>query len=228
MVVWRVVGRGYWLPFGLFGLIILGAIGLYHDPSCLPGPSSCGSHLGGFALHFLYTGLTPTFDPRTSIVLYWIIALPLGFLAVTTFFLLRSRESGSGVRSIPSVVTGVAILAVLALTSPGDDWEWMPKILLPPNLTVRGLVAILIIGISLLVFAWSERNLTLGFISALFVVVGFVVNLYDVSNVSGVIANSYSAPNLILPGGFLALCAGGLGLAELPRRASSQISEPPT
>jgi len=213
-MTWRVVGRGYWFPLAVFGLVILGATGLYDSASCPPGPSTCVPATSSLALRLAGTGLTPWHDPNGSVALYWLITLPIGFVTTVGFFHVWTRHSERRVRALPAALAGIAVLAVLVATAPGEHIGWMPKFILPGDLTIRGFIAVLIISISLLVLATSERNLSLGLFAASFVGVAFFVNLYTLSNVVGFVGTG-SRPNLVFPGAVLLLGAGGLGLVEL-------------
>lgn len=116
---------------------------------------------------------------------------------------------------MPASITTVALLAILAIASLAEN---VPS-LLPGDLTIRGLVALLTIGVGVGVLAVVERSLRLGAFAIAFLALALLANLYDLSNVIGFGSSPQAEelPNVVLPGLMLLLGAIAFGLSDLRR-----------
>jgi hypothetical protein len=196
----RARSRASWFPLVVFGLLILGALPLFVYPGSADGFSSPSSRLDGV--------LGGWFLPRSGrwVAVYWLVALPVGYLATATYFRRRARRTGVASRPGPLVLTGVLLLAVLVVVSLQGYVG-----ILPGNLVVRGLSPLLTVAVGLVVLAVADRSPALGGIALVFLGITLLVTLYDLVNVvyrlGWQVPYRFDAwPNVVLPGVFLLVC----------------------
>jgi hypothetical protein len=228
--------RGFWFPLVLFGLIVLGATPFYR--STLPSGSTCtasGSNSGSDYGYFCFGRLPshasllsgpPDLD-RTGATVYWLTAILLGYAATLAFYRWRGARVGVAGRILPYVLTGMVLLGLAVLTSPVIWWRLSltQRVGLPPDLTIRGLLPLVVLALGLLVLAYSERSVPLGVFAACFLAVTLVSNLYDVENQTPRLGWTPSGtwstlPNLWLSGFVLLLGGLGFGLQAFIARRS--------
>ena len=118
---------------------------------------------------------------------------------------------------MPLVIAGAVAMALLAVIVVFSSVVGWPLLVLPGDLTSRGLVALLVIAIAMGVWAVAERDLLLGLVVCVFFVVALVSCTYDLSNVAsfGSSPGAAEIPNVVIPGLYLLLA--GVGLAVLDR-----------
>jgi hypothetical protein len=103
----RAAQRGAWFPLVVFGVLTLGAIVVYRfghpDLTCRTFAAGAGAGAGRVcAVH------------SSTALIYWPIALTVAYVAITAFYVRRSRERGIGTPVRPYVVTGVVLAVVLS------------------------------------------------------------------------------------------------------------------
>ena len=160
----RHVRQAYWFPLVLFGVIIMGSVPLYVEPS----PVVAG---------FQYHGVEAPFFG--GVATYWLIAIPLGYLATAAWYSLRGHRRGVTTSTGAYVAAGVGFLVIVMLgaanvyvgTNIGD-------------LVVRGLSPTLAIAAGFGVLARLERSLTLAAIATASAALALTANLYDMSNIA--------------------------------------------
>jgi hypothetical protein len=229
----RIARQGFWFPLVILGLVIAGSTPFYFAPTPLgvlrghPGRAlpaatavplqhstsgsfghvtSASSYLPGGAL---------TKSPHAA-ALYWLIALPLAYVVIFAWYRLRARRRGIATSPVAYVVTGLALLAALVASSVGTaNLLHLPSVITRldgSDLSVRGLMAVLAVGLGLFVLAFVERSRSLLAFSVAFFALALLVNLYDLENVAYRMGVSVGPElGVAVAGGFL-LC-GGLGFA---------------
>ena len=203
----RTARRASWIPLAVLGVITLGAMPLYRFPTAsgsgeivIRGVRSFGPlswFAGGFFLR----------NPA-AVSLYWLIALPVGYVATALVYRLRAGRRGVGGTRWQYVVTGVALFGVLILSAVLGRTQ-------PGDLFIRGLTPLIPIAAGLFVLAAVERSLPLLAFAVAFLGLTLTVNLYDVENLFARIGVSVPTPaiGLILPGAMLLGGAMGFWLA---------------
>ena len=107
---------------------------------------------------------------------YWLIPLPAGFLTTAACYRWVGRRRGVATSVTSHVGTGLVLLTLLVIASrvhvgAGD-------------LTVRGLLPLLVVALGLFVLARVERSVALAVFSVGFLALAIVANLYDLDNVA--------------------------------------------
>ncbi|WP_406113855.1 hypothetical protein [Kitasatospora purpeofusca] len=222
----RAAQRATWFPLLLFGVLTLGGIlvdrltfSVETLTSCPAGPGRAGPALAGCTI------------AKHGSPLYWTAGIALVYAATAVFYVRRSRARGVGSPIRPYVLTGVALVAVVAATmfwagrngmpQPGAPLDFWGLHLDPGAGTTRFLERLTgeaaAVGLPLLVLSWVERSRTL----LVFALAYLLLELVPVSTGwAGIGAASpwSGLPRLILPGAFLLLGALGFALVQLPRR----------
>ncbi|MFG2820143.1 hypothetical protein ACGFX4_12015 [Kitasatospora sp. NPDC048365] len=216
----RTAQRGTWFPLLLLGALTLGGIlvgRLTFRVSTVPCPAegSC------------------TLVHQGSPV-YWAFGFAAVYVATAAFYLRRARRRGVGTRVRPYVVTGIALVGLVAATTfwatrhgipqPGTPLDFWGLHLDPGAGTTRFLERLtgsaLTVGVPLLVLARVERSPVLLLLAA----ACLAIDLVPLSTGwAGIDATSpWSAlPRYGVPGALLLLGALGFGLAErIGRRAA--------
>jgi hypothetical protein len=169
-------------------------------------------------VNFSTSGLAPLLPFQNHWVgVYWLTMIPVGFFLSIWFFRHQRSMTGIKARVVPAAIVSVAILALIVARSTLIGW---PLLFLPGDLTVRGLIALLVIGAGLALFALLERSVELVVFTGLFFGLALVACLYDISNVANFSSSPSAAelPNIVLPGAFLLL--GGIAFGVLDLRKS--------
>src|SRR5437660_7214311 len=95
----RTARHGYWFAFLLFGLIILGSLPLYRPlPVQGDGIGTGGGAFAGLDLGGIFN------DHAWGIAMFWLIAVPLGYIVTATYYRLQARHTGVQGRIWPYVV----------------------------------------------------------------------------------------------------------------------------
>jgi hypothetical protein len=210
--------RAIWFPLVQFGLIVLGAAPFYR-----PWPSSgsgltirnvgpVAGYLGGD-----FIGNAPAW--------YWLIALPLGYVATAAFLRWHAGRTGVAGRIAPYVAAGLGLFAFLVISSPSIlDALGLPtsigKFLWSNDLAIRGLTPLIAVALGFLVLAWVERSPALAAFSAAFLGLVLLANLYDIGNYFRWAGLSAEDPQsgAIVAGVALLLGGLGFGIAALRDR----------
>ena len=234
--------EGSWFVLLVFGFIVLVATAFYHNPGLSATSPGCHSQAIGFTCvgtigspGLFGNGLgSPVSSMFVNVspwaTTYWVTGIFAGICAVVGFYWLRSRARGLAGRTWPLVTVGVAIV-VLVVVSRG----WLTTDF-PSNLWIRGMQALLLISLGLIVLGFIERSWTFGLFVAGFLGLSLLGCLYNVSNLFQRVgmgaawgANDQALPNLIVPGLYL-LVGGALFRAfrhradPVPRRGDSSTS----
>ena len=141
------------------------------------------------------------------VAVYWLVALPLGYLATAAYFRRRARRTGVASRPGPLVLTGVLLLAMFVVVSLQGYVG-----ILPGDLVVRGLGPLLTVAVGLTVLAVADRSPALAVVAPGFLGgITLLVNLYDLVNVlyrlGWTVPYRFDTwPNVVLPGVFLLGC----------------------
>jgi hypothetical protein len=181
-----------WLPLLVFAVITFVAI---------PFDRYSGDHIAGHCFASR-DGARACYSPGP--VWYWVVAISLAYIAITAFYLHRSRRHGVGSPIRPYVIAGVILLALVT--------AWSLWTLADPSIVTRDLhvgsspqadVFARIaspagaIGLALILLAWIERSALLACITGAY--------LLAVLTAVGrhTIHSSPQAPPRVDPWGFL-------------------------
>lgn len=151
---------------------------------------------------------------RSNVATFWLVGIPLVYLATAVFYLWRGRRRGVSTSPRVYVLTGLGALIVVG------PFSWQ---LFANALVFRGLAALLVMAIGFIVLAWAERSAALAAFALAFLGLALVANLYNMENLFGSTATQV---NNIAVGGVLVIAGVGFGLggqwrAPRPRRASA-------
>ncbi len=206
---------GNWLALLVAGIVVLAAIPFYHYLGATSNSTGCTTFAGGFICrtHFLSNGffgmgfgssVPGVFgNSSPSATAYWVISIFLGICVVVGWYWIRSRKIGTVGRIWPIVTVGLGAL-VLGVVSR----NWFS--IVPTEMTIRGMQALLIIALGLIVLAVVDRTWAYSLFVAGFIGLALLSCLYNVSNLfqrlgisSHWPTNDQTLPNLILPGIYL-------------------------
>lgn len=129
-----------WFPLVLFALVILVSAPLYQV-------STDGAGWGG---EYRFSGLFGYFYGYLSgftlsplrLAVYWVVAVPVGYLVIAGFYRLQARRQGVAHCGRAYVLTGLVFFVLLC------------RIGLP----IHGLTLVIAIALPLFVLAWTERS----------------------------------------------------------------------
>jgi uncharacterized membrane protein len=221
---------GNWFVLLVCGLIVLCAIIFYRYPGLSATSPGCHAQAYGFTCSgsvapggIFGSGLgspVPLNGANVSpwATTYWVISIFVGILGVVGFYWPRSRALGTPSRAWPFVALGTGAVVLFVA---GRGWLTSEA---PANLLVRGMQALLVIALGLIVLAIIEKSWRFALFVAGFLGLALLSCLYNVSNLFERLdlgrswtGNNEAPPNLILPG--LYLVAGGLALLVIRRDA---------
>jgi hypothetical protein len=198
----RLVRRGGWFPVLLFGIAELGSLPLYKVVLCDPQYPFCTGQrdvLAGVGP----TPVTPIAGHGHDISIYWVTACACVFGLTVAYY--RHRGSVTGIRgkTWPMVDTGAILLAfVLMIGNWIDGW--------PFAVGTYGTEPLLIVGLSLLVLARTERSGTLATIALVYVGIVVASLFYNYVNLFGRFGfhtpfrkDAELLPNILIPGVYL-------------------------
>jgi predicted small integral membrane protein len=204
--------RATWFPLLVLSAVTFAAVPVYgYGHYAL----TCRSQLAARACYV----------SSTSVLVYWPIALVLGYAAIAAFTLRRARARGVGTRALPYAMAGTAIAVVLGgaaawaaghppigsyrllgLTVGPGHTDWLFQLLTPTAA----------IGLALFVLAAVDRSWALLLLAA-----GYVVfALLPISDLGWVITHPSPwdrVPRLVIGGGVLLLAGVLFALAQRPR-----------
>jgi hypothetical protein len=224
----RVARHGYWFPLLVVGLLALGALPLFRYPSLAEQLANNTAHQvgpGSYAINrpAWIRGVTTGgqfLADAAALSLYWLVAIPLGYVATVAFYRYHARRSGVASSSLrPYIATGLALLAALLLLAGGATG----LIIVPGDLVVRGLAPLLTVPLALLMLARIERSWGLAAVAGGVGLVALVANLYNIENLFYRVGLTAPSPqiNLIVLGG--ALLAAGAGCWLVTWRARRRL-----
>jgi hypothetical protein len=231
----RAVRHGYWFPLVMFGLLTLAAAPLFWAKDLSPCPHgevTCTFSVTGgpLAQSLFNVGL------GRWISLYWVLAVPFGYVATVFYYRHRARRTGVAGRVWPAVVVGLALLVLMVGSFVSRGWLHLPghptwgfpiPILLIQG---RGLDPLLVIGIGVGILARLERSWAMVVFAAVFFALALLANLYDLQNQVyrmgwHLPAGAGYLPNVVLPGLFLLV--GGIGFWWADRRVLHRMGGNP-
>ncbi len=215
----RVAREGSWFALLLSGLVVLIAVMFYDRSLLAPASPGCQSFGSGFSCSSgvasrgpFGSGLgAPAFASGNAspwVTTYWVASIFLASCAVVTFYWFHSRTVSQRAMIWPFVT--LAIEAVVLVTV-GRGFVFNE---LPGDMLVRGMQALLLVALGLVVIAIISRSWTLSIFVAGFVGLALLSCLYNVSNlfqrigVGASNASGENVPNLILPAVYLFVGAG--------------------
>ena len=233
----RRVRQGYWFPLVVFGALVAGATPFYLLN--IPAEGNGTSNVAIAPAAPLFLGGGSFFDSGRAASIYWLIALTAGYVAVVFYYRLRALRTGVAGRIWPYAAVGLGLLALLLIAGPITP---IPRVLglsgLQVNdMTVRGLIPLVVIAIGLLVLARSERSVMLTWFALCYLALALVANLYDLGNLDdfpGPGAADYdNVPDLLVPAAFLLLGGAAFFIvqawqAHKARQAARSSQDPQT
>ncbi|MGW4161860.1 hypothetical protein [Streptomyces sp. NPDC004788] len=231
----RAAQRGAWFPLLLLGALTLSGILVsrltfqIEIVPCQNGPAGPGGQAAAAAACTLIRQGSP---------LYWPIGIALAYGATALFYIRRSRNRGVGTPVRPYVLTGIALLGLVAATAfwatrhgipqPGERLDFWGLHLDPASGATQFLERLTgnatAVGLPLLVLSWVERSRALLLLTAAYLAVELVPLG---TGWAGIDATSpwSSLPRFAVPGALLLLGALGFGLAERTRRRTERHTD---
>jgi hypothetical protein len=140
------------------------------------------------------------------VAIYWLIALPLAYVIVAVWAHRRALRRGVATSMVAYALTGVALVALLVLAEV-QTGAWSPAARLS-SIGSRGLAALFVIALGLLVLAFRERSWELAAFSVVFVGYVVLINLYDLDNLTARLGLSVGPEIGVFLGGVFTLLAG--------------------
>jgi hypothetical protein len=237
----RAVRHGFWLPLVLLGLLMIGATPLYFSPSSqallgAPGRVVFKARLGAshsgyvppcHVVHgVVYTPCTATnatagatyfpsgvstASPR-AIAVYWLIALPLAYVILAVWAHRRAIRRGVATSMLVYALTGIVLVALMVVSGLlTGAWPTAARL---SSIGNRGLLALLVIALGLLVLAYRERSRAMWAISLVFLGYVILINLYDLDNFIARFGISVGPEVGVFIGGVFTLLAGAVFAAK--------------
>jgi hypothetical protein len=233
----RALRHDCWFALVTFGVVTLAASPfLWRSVSTCP--RGCGSAVSAFSVEpnpgplgnpFVYGFVATGIGKWIS--LYWVIAVPLGFLVTTLYYRRRARQTGLDVRIGPAVGLGLVLIVLFVVFTSNfliafhiqQLSAWFPVF----TIRSRGLGPLLIIGISLGVLAVIDHRRSLAALACVFLAISILANVNLNGEPPGVSfhlpPSAEGLPNLIVPG--LILIGGGIGFWWSDKRTTQAWRE---
>jgi hypothetical protein len=227
--------RGRWFVLVIFGVVTLAAAPFFWRPTPRCPGAGCQSlsHLTAISVGrspgplgnplvygFLDSGI------GRWISLYWVLAVPLGFVATVLYYRHRASRTGVEGRIWPVVIVGLVLLTALVVFSTNFLAAFHLRGLVGafPVFTIenRGLGPLVVIATAVGVLAFLEHSRSLALFAMGFLALAVLANLNDIEremNRFGLTlpVGAAALPNVVVPGLFL--LGGGLGFWWSDRRA---------
>ena len=224
------------------GVIVFGAMPFYRYLSFPSNSTGCTSNGSGFICStdfnpngFFGIGLGSSApgiygNSSPNATTYWVVSILLGLCAVVGYYWFQSRKIGIARRTWLVVPVGLGAILLFAASR---DWLSM----VPADMTIRGMQALLLIALGLTVLAVIVRTWAFSLFVVGYVGLALLSCLYDVSNLfdwlgigSNWPSNDQTLPNLMLPGFYLLIGAAafwalGRRQAHANRILSDQIPD---
>jgi hypothetical protein len=237
----RAVRHGFWLPLVLLGLLMIGATPLYFRPSSkalvgAPGRVVFKPRLGAIRADYIppchvvhgvvFTPCTPTSVPAgapyfpsglttaspRAIAVYWLIALPLAYVIVAVWAHRRAIRRGVATSMLVYALTGIVLVALTVFA--GLLTGAWPTAARASSVGSRGLIALFVISLGLLVLAYRERSRAMWAISVVFLGYVILINLYDLDNLAARFGLGVGPEIGVFIGGVFTLLAGAVCAAK--------------
>jgi hypothetical protein len=217
-----------WMPVFSAGVIALIGSWLYL-PS--PRPQSLApavGHSGGAA--GLWLPGTPLAHPLAASI-FWLVALPAWYVVGTIYYRGQLRAHGWRTPVWRWSLTGVGLLAALAVSAPARAWFQLGAGSLPwasrSDWAGRGFGPLFIMVLTLPLLAWSERNRLLFAISVILAGTVAFADLYNISDMLGPVGPSIGdSANALFVG--LTFIASGTVLRIMHRQKQPAKEQPVT
>jgi hypothetical protein len=214
----RKAQRAYWFPLVTFGAIILGAIPFYRRVPAFTGPDGIEVFPRWLPSPLdIVSGFDLPGGGRWA-SLYWLIALPLGYIATAYYYRRRAIQTGVEGQTRRYVLAGLGLFAFLVLISPGfGSFLRVPYVLIWWQRWpfFQGLTPLLTIALGLFVLARVERSYGLAAFSVVFLGIAIMSNTYHPENLFSRFGITVPSPqiNVIIPGALLLLAGLGFRFA---------------
>jgi len=169
------------VPLLVLSLVVAGSMPFYIQAVPGPGLASGTAQLSSQG----WVWLQPLFGHSPWVTLYWLVALPLAYVFIAWWLYRAAQRSGVRLRGRALVYTGLALFVVLII--PGLLHRWFDRIhppLLPGDLTLRGLMPLLTIGVALIVWAIAERSIALSITAVVYIAASLLASLYNLENLT--------------------------------------------
>jgi hypothetical protein len=198
----RLLRRGGWFPVLLFGIAEVGASPFYKTAFCGPQLTACAARLSQSSV-VSPALLNPEGGPGRWISLYWVVTSACIFGITVAYYRHRGRVTGIRGKTLPMVETGALLLAFVLMIG---NWihGW------PIAVGRFGTEPLLIVGLSQLVLARTERSKTLAMIALVYVGIVVVslfynyVNLFERPGLNTPFHGEVAyLPNVLIPGAYL-------------------------
>jgi hypothetical protein len=163
--------QAFWFPLLVFALVVLISAWFYPPRSALGVAAESDSGVPAAMLG-------GQLSSRSSAPVYWLIAIPAGYLLTAAYYLWRARRRGVVSPWRIWALSGVGLFALVVFLV---QYSWG---FLPGDLAVRGLLPLLAIAVGFAVLAATHRSLEFGIFAALFFALALTANLYDMSNLT--------------------------------------------
>jgi hypothetical protein len=190
------------VPGPLFGIAEMGSSPLYKTALCGPRQIACGAPLPLSAV-VGSTFVNPVGGDGRWISLYWVVASACVFGITVAYNRYRGRVTGIRGKTRPMVETGAVLLAFVLMIG---NWihGW------PLAVGHFGTEPLLIVGLSLLVLARTERSQTLAMVALVYVGIVVASLSYNYVNLFGrpglntpFHGEAAYLPNVLIPGAYL-------------------------
>jgi hypothetical protein len=193
-----------WFPLVLFGAIALAASPLYRG-----WPSGTADLFG---LSGYFSGPP---DPHGAnpgkIAVFWLVAAPLGYLAILAFYRARGHRGGSVFPTRVYLMTGLGLAALLA----ANFLAQRAPLLFLSDLYIRALTPLFTVTVGLFVLAYSQRSRSLAIFTVVFFGLVVLVNLYDLAGLTGRFGiDTDDRTNIVVVGVTLLLAGTAFGFGE--------------
>jgi hypothetical protein len=207
--------RAPWIPLAVFGVISLLASPLYRfqpvTRASVGGASLTFRDIQPVGLVTWFGGGTLLRD-RLAVSLFWLVALPLGYVLSVLFYRRRASRLGVAGSARTYAAVGVALLAFQVAISAVGRLHY-------GGMFNRGLTPLVTVALGLFVLAWAERSPTLGLFAATFLGLILLAPFSGIEHVFFFDRETGLAPaiSMILPGTVLIAAACGFWLAGRSR-----------
>ena len=202
--------RGAWFPLLVFALVTFAAIPF--DRYGHRHPAHCATLRNG---QYICTAYSPL------VLWYWPVALVLGYLAISWFYVRLGRRRGVGTQVQPYLIVGVllaalsTVWAVWSSSHPAFLAETLhPGSGQPTDVLHRLAGPAGAIGLALLLLAWIERSWALSVITVGYLIV--IVAMVDLGRITHPSVWAF-LPHLLVDGGVLLLGGTLLALTQRPQ-----------
>ena len=175
----RQARHAFWFPLIVCAVLTLASSPLYVRTLHQSAGGDAGSEIWG-----VLGG--QTVDHAQGAALFWLIAVPVGYVVIAAFYWWRAYRRGVAASWRTYVLVGIILFALTAfflseVAPPAHRWFLA---VVHGDLIVRGLLPLVAMAIGFLVLARVERSLEFGVFAVGFLALAITANLYDMSNMT--------------------------------------------